>query len=44
MAWLGRNSLIALTVQTWDGDWRLTFHGDPDGLEATGQFKSVRKL
>jgi hypothetical protein len=44
MSWLGRNSLIALTVQTWDGDWRLTFHRDPDGLEATGQFKAVRKL
>jgi hypothetical protein len=44
LSWLARNNLNALLVETWEGEWRLTFHRAPAQLDAAGQFKSVRAL
>lgn len=44
LSWLARNRLTALLIETWEGEWRLTFHRDPARLSATGQFKAVRSL
>ena len=44
LSWLARNGHQALCVETWEGDWRLVFHLEPQQLEATGRFKAVRHL
>ena len=43
-SWLNRSGLTALLVETWEGEWRLTFHRTPAQLDASGQFKSLRTL
>ncbi len=45
MTWMGSARVRAVTVQTWEGDWRvLVTRNDPMAIEASGTYKKVRAL
>lgn len=44
LSWTTKNGLQAISVETFEGEWRLVFTRDPRQLDAGGRYKSVRAL